>query len=254
MNVNSVLGQYYAADSAVHRLDPRVKLLGALVYMTALFSASRWWGLSASAAALAGLFKVARIPPAFAARSLKSVWPLLLFSFLLRALCEPGETSMAVFLAGAEQGLRFALRIGLMVAGASLLSCTATPRQLADGLEAGCSFMERWRVPVRDMAVIAMIAFRFIPLMAEEMRIRGGEFEGCPVWKKCRAAASLTPPLFFASLRRAADLAEAMDARGYCEERAMTRLYPLRYTAADRHAYVCIAAYGSAMLTLSLIL
>ncbi len=52
----------------------------------------------------------------------------------------------------------------------------------------------------------------------------------------------------------AADLAEAMDAWGYCEERAMTRLYPLRYTAADRRTYVCIAAYGSAMLALSLIL
>lgn len=197
MAVNMTIGQYYDADSIVHRLDPRVKLLGTLVYMTALFSAPSWPGLAASAAALAVLFKAARIPAAFAARSLKGVWPLLLFTFVLSALCEPGETSAALLLAGAERGLRFALRIGLMVAGASLLSFTATPRRLADGLEAGCSFMARWRVPVRDMGVVAMIAFRFIPLLTEEVRIlmdayaaRGGDFEGCSVWRKCRSAAA----------------------------------------------------------------
>lgn len=69
-----------------------------------------------------------------------------------------------------------------------------------------------------------------------------------------RGVASLMTPLFFASLRRAADLAEAMDARGCREGRTTTRLYPLRYTAADRRACVCIDVYGSAMLTLSLIL
>ncbi|MST56042.1 ABC transporter ATP-binding protein [Pyramidobacter sp. SM-530-WT-4B] len=69
-----------------------------------------------------------------------------------------------------------------------------------------------------------------------------------------RGIASLMTPLFFASLRRAADLAEAMDARGCREGRTTTRLYPLRYTAADRRACVCIDVYGSAMLTLSLIL
>ena len=69
-----------------------------------------------------------------------------------------------------------------------------------------------------------------------------------------RGVASLMTPLFFASLRRAADLAEAMDARGCREGRTTTRLYPLRYTAADRRACVCIDVYGSARLTLSLIL
>ena len=31
------LGQYYPADSVVHRLDPRTKLFGTLVFIVSLF-------------------------------------------------------------------------------------------------------------------------------------------------------------------------------------------------------------------------
>ena len=36
------LGQYYPADSILHRLDPRVKFVGTLVYVISLFLFHNW--------------------------------------------------------------------------------------------------------------------------------------------------------------------------------------------------------------------
>ena len=38
------LGQYYPADSWIHRLDPRVKILGSLLYIISLFLVTNYWG------------------------------------------------------------------------------------------------------------------------------------------------------------------------------------------------------------------
>ena len=40
------LGQYYPADSIVHRLDPRTKLFATMVFIASLFIADNIWGLS----------------------------------------------------------------------------------------------------------------------------------------------------------------------------------------------------------------
>ena len=38
------LGQYYPVDSFVHRLDPRTKLFGTMVFIISLFLANSWPG------------------------------------------------------------------------------------------------------------------------------------------------------------------------------------------------------------------
>ena len=100
------------------------------------------------------------------------------------------------------------------------------------------------------MAVIVMIAFRFIPIMIEEMNslmdaqaARGAEFEHCSVFKKCKNIFSLLMPLFLSSVRRASDLAMAMEARGYSGDRPSSRMYPLVYQKADKIGYVCISCF-----------
>ena len=37
------IGQYYQADSVIHRLDPRVKLMGTLIFVISLFLGSNIW-------------------------------------------------------------------------------------------------------------------------------------------------------------------------------------------------------------------
>lgn len=100
-------------------------------------------------------------------------------------------------------------------------------------------------VPVKDMSMMTMIAFRFIPVMIESTNdlmdaqaSRGAEFYNCSIWRKCKNVCSLLAPIFMDAVKRSADLAMAMEARGYSGEGETSKMNPLVYTKADKVAYV----------------
>lgn len=248
------IGQYYAEESVIHRLDPRTKMAGVLVYIVILFLVQNpFWYIGCLAVILI-LYRLARIPYFYLMKGLRGILLLLVFTFFFRLISTPG-TEIAHFWIftitreGIYKAIRMTARIALMIVGASLLSYTSTPRKMADGLEKAFSFLEKVKVPIHDMAVIVMIAFRFIPIMLEEMNIlmdaqaaRGVEFEKCSVFRKCKNVGSLLMPLFLSTVRRASDLAMAMEARGYTGEHETSRMNPLIYKKEDYIAYAWILA------------
>ncbi len=249
------IGQYYASGSRIHELDPRTKLMGTLIYIIVLFLVKNpWWYLMCFAAVFM-LYYMARVPLSYLLKGLRGIVILLIFTFFFRLISTPGTELMRLgIFTITEEGIIKAVsltsRIALMIIAASLLSYTSTPRELADGLERDFSFLERIHVPVHDMAVIVMIAFRFIPIMIEEMNAlmdaqaaRGVEFEKCSVLKKCKNLFSLLVPLFLSTVRRASDLAMAMEARGYTGDRQTSRMYPLMYTRNDKISYIMMALW-----------
>ncbi|MGC4019166.1 MAG: energy-coupling factor transporter transmembrane component T [Muricomes sp.] len=246
------IGQYYAGGSLIHDLDPRTKLMGVLVYIVVLFLVRNpWWYLLCFGVLLI-LYHIARVPVGYFLRGLKGIVLLLIFTFIFRLIATPGTLIyqwgiFSVTEEGIVKAIGMTSRIALMITGATLLSYTSTPRALADGLEKAFSFLEKIHIPVHDMAVIVMIAFRFIPIMIEELNVlmdaqaaRGAEFEKGSFIQKCKNVFTLLPPLFLSTVRRAADLAMAMEARGYTGDRQTSRMYPLIYGENDRKAYIAI--------------
>lgn len=256
------IGQYYAEESVIHRLDPRTKMAGVLVYIVILFLVQNpFWYIGCLAVILI-LYRLARIPYFYLMKGLRGILLLLVFTFFFRLISTPG-TEIAHFWIftitreGIYKAIRMTARIALMIVGASLLSYTSTPRTMADGLEKAFSFLEKVKVPIHDMAVIVMIAFRFIPIMLEEMNIlmdaqaaRGVEFEKCSVFRKCKNVGSLLMPLFLSTVRRASDLAMAMEARGYTGEHQTSRMNPLIYKKEDYIAYTVILVFLAVFLLL----
>ena len=86
------LGQYYPVDSAVHRLDPRTKLFGTMVYIISLFIADNIWGYLLATLALAGVIHLTKVPFGFMVRGLKAVVILLLISVSFNLFLTDGET------------------------------------------------------------------------------------------------------------------------------------------------------------------
>jgi energy-coupling factor transport system permease protein len=235
--------------------------MGVLVYIIVLFLVKNpWWYLACLGAVLL-LYHQSKIPLTYFMKGLRGILLLLLFTFVFRMISTPGREIAHVWIftvtrEGIGKAVSLTARIALMISGASLLSYTTTPKAMADGMEKAFSFLEKVYVPVQEMAVMVMIAFRFIPVMIEEMNVlmdaqaaRGVEFEKCSVGQKCKNVGSLLMPLFLSAVRRSSDLAMAMEARGYTGEGKTTHMYPLQYTSKDRLAYgvmaVClIAAIG----------
>lgn len=260
------IGQYYANTSVIHVLGPRTKLMGVLVYVIALFIVDRPILYLIFLGLVLALYRISRVPFSFLMKGLKGIVVLLIFTFVFRLLCTPGTEIAQVWIfqvtqEGVIKAVSLTSRIALMILGASLLSYTTTPKEMADGLEKAFSFLEKIHIPIQDMAVIVMIAFRFIPILLEEMNVlmdaqaaRGVEFEKCSVIKKCKNVCTLLMPLFLSTVRRASDLAMAMEARGYSGDKKTSKMYPLEYGKNDKIAYVGMFVFLGIMVILKIVM
>jgi energy-coupling factor transport system permease protein len=129
--------------------------------------------------------------------------------------------------------------------------------ELGDGLERLLGPLSRVGVPVHEISMISVIALRFVPtLMDETARIikaqtgRGARFDGGLV-ARARSAVPVLVPLFASALRRADDLALAMDARCYRGAEGRTRYSELRLTGRDAAAIVAAALIVTCAIALS---
>ena len=249
------LGQYYPVDSVIHRLDPRVKLLGTVLFLISLFIVKSWIMYGVAAVALAILIKISNVPFRCMTRGLKSIVILLLISVSFNLFLTPGEVLVQVWILKiTREGLHIALMMGarliLLVLGSSLMTLTTTPNQLTDGLEKGLGALKKVGVPVHEISMMMSIALRFIPILIEEtdkimkaQQARGADFESGNLLQRAKAMVPILVPLFISAFRRANDLAMAMEARCYHGGEGRTKMKPLRYAARDRIAYTLMFLY-----------
>ena len=249
------IGQYYSTESLIHRLDPRVKLVGTLCYIISLFVINNWPGYIIATAFLFMVIAFSRVPVKFMVRGLKAIVLLLFIAGFVNLFFTPGEVLWAwKKLSITKEGIILAstmvLRLIFLIMGSSIMTLTTTPNNLTDGLEKGLSFLKIFKVPVHEIAMMMSIALRFIPILLEETDkimkaqiARGADFESKNIIKKAKALVPLLVPLFVSAFRRANDLALAMEARCYRGGDGRTKMKPLVYKKHDAAAYLVILLY-----------
>lgn len=254
------IGQYYPTDSVIHKLDPRVKLVGTIVYIISLFVFRSWVGYVLATLVLAAVIKISKVPFKFMIRGLKAIVVLLLITVIFNLFLTPGETLVQIWkLRITKEGVVTAVfmifRLMYLIIGSSVLTLTTTPNHLTDGLEKGLNPLKKIKVPVHEIAMIMSIALRFIPILLEEtdkimkaQMARGADFESGGLIKKAKNLVPLLVPLFISAFRRSNDLAMAMEARGYRGGEGRTKMKPLIYKNRDKIAYGVIALYIVAMI------
>lgn len=254
------LGQYYPADSILHRLDPRTKLFGTMVYIVALFLCNNWVGYIACALALAVLIALSTVPVRFMFKGLRAIFVLLLISVVFNLFLTDGEIIVKFWIfkitkEGVRIAAQMAVRLACLVMGTSIMTLTTTPNNLTDGLEKSLGFLKKIKVPVHEIAMMMSIALRFIPILIEEtdkimkaQMARGADFENGGLIEKAKAMIPLLVPLFISAFRRANDLAIAMESRCYHGGEGRTKMKPLKYEVRDHIAYVIIIIYLAAII------
>jgi len=193
-------------------------------------------------------------------KNLKAFGLLLLFTFLIHVLMTPGDavltlpfTGIAITDAGLANGLRYAVRFGLLITMAAVLSFTTTPVELSDAVEKLFSPLKRLRLPVREFAFMLTLTIRFIPiLLTEAERIkhaqlsRGLRFDRGGL-ERVKNVLPMVIPLFVSSIRRAEDLAVAMEARGYHGGEGRTMFKAQTMSPAD-YQVLAVAGFGACAL------
>ena len=254
------LGQYYPVDSVLHRMDPRTKLMGTLLFIISLFCADSFFGYGVSVLFLAAVIRLSKVPFKFMVRGLKAILVLLLISVSFNLFLADGEVLVRLgFLKITLEGVRtaafMALRLIFLVLGSSVMTLTTTPNELTDGLEKGLGFLNKVGVPVHEVAMMMSIALRFIPILIEEadkimkaQMARGADFESGNLIQRAKSMVPLLVPLFISAFRRATDLAMAMEARCYRGGEGRTKMKPLHYEKRDRIAQLVLVIYLAAVI------
>ena len=249
------IGQYYQTDSVIHRLDPRVKLGGTLLYIITLFLIGNIWGYLLATLTLAAVIKLSKVPFGFIIRGMKAIAFLLAITVIFNMFLTPGTPIFSFWIITLTwEGLRTAVFMGwrlcLLIIGSSLMTLTTTPNHLTDGLEKSLKPLNKIGVPVHEIAMMMSISLRFIPILLEETDkimkaqiARGADFESGNLIQKAKAMIPILVPLFVSAFRRANDLAMAMEARCYRGGDGRTKMKPLVYHKRDYVAYAITILY-----------
>lgn len=260
------IGQYYDCDSAIHKMDPRTKILWTLFYMTALFMIDGALSYAAVIIFTAVIIKVSDIPLKFMLRGLKPIMILVVFTALLNLFMTPGDEvlfSKGIFTItreGVSLAVKMAVRIVLLIIGSSLLTLTTTPTVLTGGLEVLLSPLKKIGVPVSVFVMMISIALRFIPTLLDEtdkiikaQTSRGADFEHGNLLQRIRAMVPILVPLFVSAFRRADELAVAMECRCYNCDGARTSYRRFCFGKYDLYALIYLLAMSAILVVIKVV-
>lgn len=261
------LGQYFPGNSVIHKMDPRAKIIIALVYIVSIFLAKNIIAFAVLALFAVILVALSRISILTILRGIKPILLILLFTAIINLFLTTaqGEEPLwqanipifswtwqpTIYRAGILRATLTALRvIVLIVATSVFLTYTTTPITLTDALESLMSPLRVIRVPVHDIAMIITIALRFIPTLIEEtdkimnaQKARGADFANGSLVKRAKALIPVLIPLFVSAFKRADDLAVAMECRCYRGDNGRTKLHKLQYHLRDFIGFAVILLF-----------
>lgn len=252
---NIALGQFFPGDSAVHRMDARMKLILTVAVIVLIFLVRTLVGNLAVFAFLITVTLVSRVKAVYVIRGLKPLWFIILLTFVLNTFFYSGGTTLfswwilRVSQEGLINALRLAVRLVFLITATTLLTLTTSPIALTDALESLMKPLKAVRFPAHELAMMMTIALRFIPTLLEEtdrimkaQTARGAEFDSGSIMKKAAGMVPLLVPLFVGAFRRADELAFAMESRCYHGGEGRTRMKIMRLSARDFIAASIVAA------------
>ncbi|MER2226345.1 MAG: energy-coupling factor transporter transmembrane protein EcfT [Carnobacterium sp.] len=256
-----IFGRYIPGDSWIHKLDPRAKLLGTVIFIGIIFLANNWMTYLLLLAFALTAIRLSTIKLSFFINGVKPLIWLILFTVILQVLFTGGSTvyfdwgPIIISQEGLLNGVFIFCRFVLIIFMSTLLTLTTMPLSLTDAIEYLLRPLKAVKVPVYEIALMLSIALRFVPTLMDEtekimnaQRARGVDFGEGNIFQQMKAIVPILIPLFVSSFNRAEELATAMEARGYKGGEGRTKYRQLEWVSRDT-----VAMLGYAVLTVGLV-
>ena len=260
-------GQYYPADSILHKLDPRIKVILTVLYIVCSFLCKNIISFALLLASALLLIAAGKIPLKVILRGLRPVLIILIFTAFLNIFWTKGETLLfgwrfiKIYAEGLYAAAFILVRIATLIIGTGmLLTYTTTPIALTDALEDLLSPLKKLHVPVHSFAMMMTIALRFIPTLTEEtdkimtaQKARGADFSEGSLVKRAKALIPILIPLVVSAFNRAEDLAIAMECRCYHGGEGRTRMTVRRLRFVDFIPLALVLLLGASLILLNIL-
>ena len=261
-------GQYYETDSCLHKADPRIKILLMILLIVFVFLAKNAASLGFATVSVAVILLFSRVPFQFYLKNIKAILPVLIFTVILNLFYGEGGRVLVSFWrlsvtdTGIARAVFMALRITLLIFISAALTYTTTPNDLTDAIESLLSPL-KWvglRNAVHTLAMMMTIALRFIPTLIEEaekimnaQKARGADLENGKLHERIKALIPILIPLLISAVRRAYELAEAMECRCYNGGDGRTRMKQMHLAARDATMFGVVLLICGGILTLNFV-
>ncbi|MDY2918227.1 MAG: energy-coupling factor transporter transmembrane component T [Anaerococcus sp.] len=254
------IGQYLPFDTFIHRLDPRVKIIGVFLYIITIFFVDNFIGYIPFVILLLTMIYIAKIPPKSIVRSLKPLVFIMIITGLINLFTTRGEVILSLGpLNVTKEGIYRTgftiLRLILIILSTSILTYTTSPMELTSGLEKLFSPLKRFGFPAGELAMMISISLRFIPTLFDEAQkirmaqmARGADFESGNIIKRATAMIPLLVPLFINAFKRSDDLATAMEARLYRVGEERTKLNEINMDKTDWMSLIGLIVFCSIVI------
>jgi len=258
------LGQYFPGDSVIHKLDPRMKIIIAIVYITAIFFASDIFTLAVIFTVNIIIIFLSEIPFIIILKALKPLIFIIVFTVIINIFMSSGETLLfelgfvKIYLEGLIYALFLVIRIVSLVSVTSVfITYTTSPTMLNDAIEQMLAPLKKIKLPVHEFTLMMTITLRMIPALIEEtdkiinaQKARGADFYSGNILKRAKALIPVLIPLIVSAFRRADELATAMECRCYRGGEGRTKMKQLRYSFGDFAAFVLSAMFIAGVIVL----
>ena len=250
---NSLISKYIPLNTIIHNLDPRAKIFFVIWYLVDIFIAYNVIEFFILFLVLMVTVVLSKTSPVFLVSSVKAISILILFTSLIHLVFNKKGNILYEVLgwkiySGALLGIvlitvRFVLVVAIMV----VFMATTSPTEITIAIEKSLGFLQKVGVPISTFALVLSISLRFIPTILEETnRIinaqvsRGSDFNEGNLIQKIKKFIPILIPLFIATLKRADELATAMEVRGYSTTGVRTKYKVLKYSKLDYLSYILI--------------
>ena len=258
------LGQYFPGNSIIHKLDPRMKIIVAIVYIAAIFFASDIYTLSIIFIVNILIIFLSEIPFTIILKALKPLIFIMAFTVIINVFMSPGETLLfefgfvKIYLDGLRNAAFLVIRIVCLVSATSVfITYTTSPTMLTDAIERLLSPLKKIKIPVHEFALMMTIALRMIPTLIDEtekiinaQKARGADFYSGNILKRAKALIPVLIPLIVSAFRRADELATAMECRCYRGGEGRTKMKQLKYSSKDLLAFALSVIFISGVIVL----
>lgn len=240
----ATFGAYRPGTTTAHKLDPRAKIVFAVLFIATAFVAQGAPALLILLAAAIAVQAGSGSSVHTALRSLKPFAWLIAFVLVFDTLfvnsgdviwCAGPATITA---GGVSCAIENVLRFVCVLLGTSALMTTTSPAQLTDGFSLMLRPLDRFGVRTASAGLAMSMTLRFIPTLTKEFNkvcvaqmSRGADFANGGVLQRGLALVSALVPMFAGALRRSESLAYAVEARAFGAvgaSRTCLRSYRLR--------------------------
>ena len=261
------LGQYYPSESVLHKLDPRIKIVLAMLYILCSFLCKNIISYGIVAISSIVLIVISKIPIKTVLRGLRPILFVLIFTSLINIFWTSGNNLLVewlfvhIYVEGIYAAVFMIIRISALVIGTSIfMTYTTTPIDLTDGIEDLLSPLKKLHVPVHEFAMMMTIALRFIPTLVEEtdkimtaQKARGVDFSSGSLVSRAKALIPILIPLFVSSFNRASELATAMECRCYHGGEGRTRMKVRHVRFVDFIPLIIMVVFGATLIIFNIL-